>query len=80
MVKLGDRARDVVTGFEGVAVCVSTWLYGCQRITLQPPVGADGKLPDTACFDAPQLEVIEAGVAVAGTRETGGPRPAPVRR
>ena len=79
-VNLGDVCEDVVTGFNGVAVCVSRWLHGCERVTLQPPVGDDGKLPETATFDAPQLRVIVAGHVAPGSLATGGPRPEPTRR
>jgi hypothetical protein len=77
-VELGDRARDSVTGYTGIAVGSSRWLHGCERITLQAPVNKDGSIPDAVTFDAPQLECLKAGV-VATTRSGGGPGKTPAR-
>ena len=76
-VELGDKVRDKVTGFEGIAVAKTEWLNGCIRVTLQPPISKDGKIPESGTFDEPQLEVIEAGKVNTGSRETGGPAPNP---
>jgi hypothetical protein len=71
-IQLGDKARDTITGFTGTVVAMTKWIHNCERATLQPPVGADGKLPDTGSFDVPSLEVIEAKPAPVVT--TGGPQ------
>lgn len=77
MVNLGDHVRDFVSGFEGIAVACHSYLNGCERITVQPKVGEDGKLPDTGTFDEPQLAVITPRqVAVDnGVAGNGGPAP-----
>ncbi len=76
-VELGDKVRDKVAGFTGIAVCCHTYLEGCNRISVQPPVDKDGKLPDSCTFDEPQLEVLESGVAPPSTSaelpRPGGP-------
>lgn len=71
--KLGDEVRDVVSGFRGIAVAEHNYLNGCTRFSVQPKIGEDGKLPDTATFDAPQLELVKKEVAPPGNRLTGGP-------
>lgn len=78
-VELGDKVKDVVTGFTGVAVARTTWLHGCDRIVLQPEMGKDGKVPENASFDAPQIVVVKKSVAAstpvtAPARARGGPR------
>jgi hypothetical protein len=75
MVNLGDEVRDTVTGFSGIAVSCHTYLQGCNRITVQPPVDKDGKNQDTCSFDEPQLEVItpQKIKARSGSNLTGGP-------
>jgi len=79
-IKLGDRARDVVTGFEGVAVARTQWLNGCVRISLQPEkLDKEGKVRESQSFDVEQLEVVGKPVKIPG-RNTGGPRPEPARR
>lgn len=81
MVNLGDKVRDRVTGFEGVAVAKTTWLSGCDRFTVQPQgVTAEWKTLDTETFDVTQLEVVEAGAVQIERRDTGGPRPEPAMR
>ncbi len=75
MVNLGDEVRDTVSGFSGVAVGEHKYLQGCTRITVQPKVTKDGKLPDTQTFDEPQLVVIKPKTVKQGKRDTGGPMP-----
>jgi hypothetical protein len=78
-IKLGDVAKDTITGFTGVVVAATKWLHGCERLTLQPQSLHEGKPVESQTFDLPQLELVAAKVA-KGTDETGGPRPEPVRR
>lgn len=78
VVSLGDIARDTITGFEGVVICLSQWLHGCRRATLQPRELRDGKPVESQSFDEPQLELVQSSV-VWTTANTGGPRPEPVR-
>lgn len=72
---LGDEVKDRVTGFRGIAVSRHTFLQGCARITIQPPVGKDGRMVDAQSFDEPQLMVIKAGVVkrAADPKNPGGP-------
>ena len=62
MINLGAKARDKVSGFQGVCVCLSRWLgQAGARVTLQPPVGKDGKLPPAETFDEENLELVKVG-------------------
>ena len=70
---LGDEVIDTVSGFSGVIISTHHYLHGCTRCTVQPKVGDDGKLPDTASFDLPQLNIIARNVAKEGDRSVGGP-------
>jgi hypothetical protein len=56
--KLGHRAKDRVTGVEGVIVSVSFDLYGCIQAILHPGVDKEGKLKDPHWFDVSRLEVL----------------------
>lgn len=76
-INLGDKARDTVTGFEGICVCRSEFISGCTRIALQPVVGDDGKIPDQGHFDEPMCEVIKAREVLTKPSDRGGPGPAP---
>jgi hypothetical protein len=75
MIKLGDEVRDNVSGFLGIAVARHEYFQGCTRLTVQPRVDNDGKLPGTETFDSPQLEVVETQKArrSASIQNPGGP-------
>lgn len=77
-IKLGDVARDTITGFEGVVVARTEWLNGCRRLTIQPQALHDGKPIDSTTFDEPQLALIRSAGARAEP-QTGGPQPEPSR-
>jgi hypothetical protein len=62
MIQNGDKVRDRITGFEGIVIGVTDWLYQCRRPIVQPmQLTSDGKIGDSQSFDEDQLEVIEAG-------------------
>jgi hypothetical protein len=85
VIELGDLAKDRITGFEGVVYGITTWLNGCQRITLAPrALGEHGRLPSTETFDIEQVELVKKAVVttakgqraeVARRKESGGPMP-----
>ena len=73
---LGQRYKDPVSGWEGTAIAVHTYVYGCRRVTVAG-VNPEGK-PDEYTFDEPQLENSDAGFPLVVTQtpltKTGGPR------
>lgn len=77
-IKMGDVARDTITGYTGVVIAITKWIHGCERLTLQSRDLKDGVPVESRCFDRPQLEYV-SGRTVATTGSTGGPRPAPER-
>lgn len=76
--KLGDKAKDQISGFTGTIVAITEWLNGCRRITISPEQLHDGKIIDSHTFDAEQVAKVEDRPAPAST-PTGGPSIAPVR-
>jgi hypothetical protein len=76
---LGVKVKDIVSGFVGTAVASHHYRNGCVRITVQPDVDKDGKLPDSATFDEPDLEIIGEPLK-AGDNSTGGPEKYPDKR
>ena len=64
-IELGDLVKDVVTGFEGVAVSKHIFLTGCNRWGVQPlpKPGKKGEpityKSDSTAFDEPQLVILE---------------------
>lgn len=72
-ITLGDMVKDTVSGFYGIAVARHTYLNGCARITVQPCIDKDGKLPDAPTFDEPQLVILPEKGVEQGDHSTGGP-------
>lgn len=71
-VRLGEKYRDTITGFEGTATARHEFLYGCVRVTLEGHV--EGK-PEELAFDEQRLVDAETGELPAATATSGGSRP-----
>lgn len=84
MIKLGNRVRDHITGFSGVATGHAEYMYGCTRILIEPAtLDRDGKPIDDRWFDEQRVEVVaeEAPqVSADSNATTGGPQNDPPRR
>lgn len=59
----GKKCRDAVTGFEGVCVGMTEWMYGCRQYILQPESEGGKKKNYWSYFFEKQLDVIDAGVS-----------------
>jgi hypothetical protein len=70
--KLGVKLRDMVTGLTGITKSRVEYLNGCIQYSIQPPVGADGKYPDSYWFDQDQLVLVDNGISVQ-KNDNGGP-------
>jgi hypothetical protein len=70
MLKIGDVAKDRVTGFEGVIVGRTEWLSGCITFGVQGKEMKDGRPTDAVWFDEARL--TETPIATKG-----GPCPTP---
>jgi hypothetical protein len=91
--RLGDLAKDIVSGFTGIVIARTEWLNRCVRVTLGPTkLQKDGKPADNQTFDEEQTQVIKPGHIVPRSlqvetvgeafqhrRQTGGPHPEPRR-
>jgi len=62
-IKLGDKVKDPITGFEGIAYSRISYLQGCDRIGIQAPMiqkeGEAPIVPELYHVDEPQLELVE---------------------
>ena len=52
--------KDSVSGFTGIVVARTEWLHQCVRVTIQPPVDKEGKIPEAQSFDEPSVIVVKA--------------------
>ena len=83
MIELGQEVKDRVTGFKGIATAKTTYLQGCDRFSVTPPVSKSGDLQDTQSFDEPDLIVVSDGIlpkVVKPQTPPGGPRYVPMDR
>jgi hypothetical protein len=72
--KLGDIARDRITGFEGVLVAHTRHLTNVDRWTIHPREVKDGKPVAGRSFDVGLLEYVgESGVPVTPTDRPAEP-------
>lgn len=76
-VTLGKQYKDSISGFSGVAVARTTYLFNCVRVMLSPTkLKDDGDfLPDT-WFDEQILVAVRSKKVVKAKRKrtgTGGP-------
>jgi len=75
MVELGDKVKDMVSGFTGITVTKLSYLQGCDRFAVQAPVIKNEKPTDWQYFDETQLKVLKKGVVKEGNRVVGGYKP-----
>ena len=61
MIKFGDKARDLITGFEGIVIGKIDYLYGCAHVQLAATEMKDGQPQKTQTFDEQRVEVVEKG-------------------
>lgn len=61
MIELGQKAKDKITGFEGIVVARITYIFGCDQYGIAPPA-KDGKCEDTNYFDEGRIEIIGRGI------------------
>ncbi len=79
-VKLGQRVKDWVSGFEGIATCKIEYLNGCVRVGVQGKSEKGSKIPDIEYVDIQQLKLVDEGILGIGLdfpSERGGDRPNP---
>jgi hypothetical protein len=74
MIKLGQKVKDKVTGFTGIATSKVEYLNGCVQFCVKPEMVKPGEMPEGVYLDDMQLEVIGDGVAIP-TEPDGGPMP-----
>jgi len=71
-IKLGDKVKDKVTGFTGIAISRIEFLNGCTQIQIQPQKLKDGRPIESEYFDIQQIEKIEEPKPKVKKENTGG--------
>lgn len=71
----GEEVQDTVSGFTGIIDCISLWLNGCRRYSVQPKMKKGETVrPDSIWIDEESLVKLSDGVKkkIKPTK-TGGP-------
>jgi hypothetical protein len=82
MIVLGEKVKDSLTGFEGVATARTEYLYGCVRICVESlELDKDGD-PKEVWFDEQRLvELAKMAKMAKSVAKIGGPGgPVPPKR
>lgn len=61
MLKLGVKARDKITGFEGIIIGRAQYITGCDQYVIAPKA-KKGRCESAQWFDEGRVEVTGAGV------------------
>ncbi len=69
-IKLGDKVKDSITGFEGIVTGIGRYLNGCVLVSVTSTDLKDGKPIESQWFDEQRLTEEPAATS-------GGPRSAP---
>jgi hypothetical protein len=72
MITLGSTVRDTQTGFEGIAVAYTQWMYGCNRYAVEPGLDEKGRPQEPVWLDEQRVELVE-NAATRAYAQTGGP-------
>lgn len=62
MENLGKKAKDKITGFEGIITGKCFYLYGCAQYCLMPTVDKDGKKQEGNWFDEGRIKITGQGI------------------
>ncbi len=72
---LGIKAKDKITGFEGIIIGRGDYLTGCNTYGLKPKVDKEGKTQKLEWFDEGTIEKTGKGITIASVAapKKGGP-------
>ena len=83
-VKLGLTYKDSISGFVGIAIARTVYLYGCERVLLSPTkLKKDGDFLSDCWLDEAQVVKVKATKTPtkrAVKKNPAGPRTSPSRR
>ena len=76
---LGVRARDMVTGVEGIITSRIQSLTGCNRYGITQQVDDKGKVPEVYSYDEGTLEILQYDTPLAKLAKQQAEAPAAAR-
>jgi hypothetical protein len=59
-IKLGQKVKDIISGFEGVVTGHVEYITGCNQALVQPAAKPDGDFVDNRWIDDDRLRIVNA--------------------
>lgn len=77
----GKKAKDIITGFEGIAIGYCQYNTGCNQILIAPSVSKTGEFMESRWFDEQRVKFISGGkrITVDNAGLTGPDLSAPTK-
>ncbi len=72
MIEIGQKYKDKITGFEGIATGHVIYISGCNQTLLSPPVSATGEVISAQWFDDQRLTQTSTEALVLDNGSTPG--------
>jgi hypothetical protein len=74
----GKKAKDIVTGFSGVAIGYCQYNTGCNQVLIAPGVSKEGEFRNSQWFDEQRVKFVAGKrITVDNAGLTGPDRVAP---
>jgi len=77
-IKNGSQVKDIYTGYEGIVMARTEYLYGCTQVLIVPlDLDKDGKRLSGEWFDEQRIETIKKKApkkSKESKAKTGGPQ------
>jgi hypothetical protein len=76
MIELGNKAKDKITGFEGVLTARSQYITGCDQYAITAESEKKGQEPVICWFDEGRIEILAESIAPEDVQgeKNGGPQ------
>ena len=77
MLRLGQEAKDKITGFKGKLTARHIYITGCDQYTLTPDINKQGEFQEQCQFDEGRIEIIGKGIQLEDVqlqKDPGGPQ------
>ena len=71
-IELGDKVRDKITGFTGIAVARTEFINGCIQYNVLPKGDKINKMPEDMSIDEQTLEIVTPKKKKVRKRDNGG--------
>lgn len=73
--ELGAKAKDKITGFEGIITGRADHITGCNTYGLKPKIDKDGKVQESEWFDEGMITITGKGIKpnTVKSKDKGGP-------